>query len=334
VSSSIESSGPSGRMRQGSVTGTIVGATFLRSGYRDDVNLKDKAMHAVERAKAWPGVRHVVLVLQRYAEERAGLFANGLTYLAFFSIFPLLLVASSILGFFLQSPATQARVVGELSQTIPGFGGELGETISTIVAQRGTVGIIGLVLLAWRGTALVRGAGAALTAINHRDPDQNPAERILWSFGAGAILGLFGLSAIALSGLGAALPDNPIVAALLFAVAAGLDVLLFLVAYRVLSPGEGPPWAKVWPGALIAAAGWNILKYVGTAVASRALTNATATYGSLGIAVGMLVVLSLTTRIFMYGAVVNVLHREDAFREPHGQKGSRSDAGQRVRAGV
>lgn len=268
----------------------------------------------IERLKQLPVVREVVLVLERYGSDRAGLFADALTYQAFFSIFPMLLVASSVIGFVLDDPQTRAEVIAELTQVIPGFGGILGDTIQGVVASRGVTGILGLAGMAWRGTALVRSAGTAVMAVKRMDPDASPARKILWAFGAAMTLSLFGVGAIALGVLGSVLPGGSVTSILMFILAIGVDLALFLVAYRVLTPGAGPPFRVLWPGALVAAAGWSALKAAGSFLAQRALSNATAVYGSLALAVGMLIVLSLAARLFMYGVVVNALYVEGRFR--------------------
>jgi hypothetical protein len=114
-------------------------------------------------------------------------------------------------------------------------------------------------------------------------------------------------------------------------VAYALDVALFMVSYRVLTAGWGPPFSKLWPGSLFAAAGWTILKVAGAWYASRTVAHASQVYGTFGTVVGALTVLYLASRLFLYGAELNVVlngtpkakggrkmtdEKDDARREP------------------
>lgn len=278
------------------------------------MKLVDKAGALIERIKRLPFMKQAVAVQERYGDDNAGLFADAITYQAFFSIFPMFLVASSVLGFILDDPSVQSRVIGEITDVIPGLGGTLASAISAIVASRRATGILGFIGLVWRGTSLVRTAGIALTAINHREKESNPAMRILWALRSAATLGLFGVSALIVASIGTSFPQGSIGRIALLLLSGALDLALFLLAYRVLTPGKGPNFRHLWPGAVVATVGWTLLKVIGASVAKRALTNATAVYGSLALSIGLLVVFSLMARIFMYGAITNVLHAEDAFQ--------------------
>src|SRR5207247_10512709 len=90
-------------------------------------------------------------------------------------------------------------------------------------------------------------------------------------------------------------------------VAYGLDVVLVLVSYRVLTAGWGPPFSKLWPGALLAAGGWTALKVAGAWYASRTVAHASQVYGTFGAVVGALTLLYLASRLFLYGAELHVV---------------------------
>lgn len=266
------------------------------------------------RIRRLPVIRHVLVVQARYGKERAGYYADALTYQAFFAVFPALLVVSSILGFILHDDATRARVVEGIADAIPGLRAIAGDLSAGLVEARAVTGIIGLLGLAWRGITVVRSVSNALGALHHRDQGEPLLNSIGRALVSSMALGAFALAGLGLSIAAGALPDNPVVAAVLLVASIGIDVGLFMLAYRILVPGGGPRFSKLWPGAVFAAIGWGVLKLTAATLAEQNLEKATAIYGAFAVAVALLATMSFAARLFMYGAVINTLHREDAFR--------------------
>src|SRR5579872_2531761 len=65
----------------------------------------------------------VVAVLRNFSDQRAGAWAVQIAYYGFFSLFPLLLVFISILGFVLQSdPSARQAVVNSALRQFPIIG--------------------------------------------------------------------------------------------------------------------------------------------------------------------------------------------------------------------
>lgn len=270
---------------------------------------------AVKRLRALPVVRQILLVQARYGREHAGYYADALTYQAFVAIFPALLVASAVLGFLLQDPVTRAEVIAKIADAVPGLSTIASDLIKSLVDARAVTGIIGLLTLVWRGIAVVRSASTALGAI-HRHASTDSFWKSIGRAGVSSLaLGGFAIAGVAVSIAAGALPDSTPVAGVLLVLSVAIDFGLFLLAYRILVPGHGPSFRSLVPGAVFAAIGWGILKLAAAALAQRSLNNATAIYGTFGVAIALLATMSFATRLFMYGGIVNVLHREDAFRE-------------------
>jgi YihY family inner membrane protein len=271
---------------------------------------------AVGRLKRLRPVAAVLAVQERYGNEGAGLFASAIAYHAFFSLFPLLLVAVAGLGFVLDDPATRRDVIQRITQTIPGLGDLMGESIDAIVEARAATGIVGVLGFVWTGTAVVRSAGAALGQIFEAEPrEDNVLKQNLWALGslvtlagvAGASTGLTFAGGIA---------EGPL-SALVLGGGLLVDVGLFVVAYRVLTRGPGPSIRVLVPGALVAAIAWAILKFAGSWYAQRTLAGASAVYGTFAGAIGILAVLSLGARIFLYGAVVSDMRMKERAPATH-----------------
>jgi membrane protein len=268
----------------------------------------------MQRAKAWaeqaPILGALIAVQQRFSKDLGGVFTSAITYHAFLSLFPMLLIAASVSGFLLDDLETRERILRELSSTVPGLQSVIGDSLEALVRARNTTGIIGLLGLAWTGTGVVRAAGHAMTDIKEIERDQAFVNRIGWAFGSMFGLGVLAASGLTLTILASVLPSAWPVRLLLFTLGVGFDVLLLMVAYRLLTPGSGPSFYILWPGALLGGAGLMGLKIAGSWFARRTVTNAEDVYGPFAATVGVLLLLSLAIRVFLYGAVINTMRAE------------------------
>ncbi len=269
-------------------------------------------MDSVKRNRV---VAFVLTIQKRFGEDGGGNLAASLTYFAFLSIFPLLLVAASVIGFVLaDDPTGQVELANKLARSIPGLGSILADNVKALVDSRNAAGIVGLVGALWSGTALARAASFALSRVSRKPEKGNFIQTQLWAIGS--TLGL-GLLALVATGVGAALPAvafSDAAGALLgvLGVVAGfaLDLALFTTCYRILNRSLPRPITRVWRGALIPAAGWTALKYLGSWYAQRTVNGSTAVFGAFASVVGILVILYLVSRLFVYGAGLNAVLRE------------------------
>jgi membrane protein len=255
-------------------------------------------------------------VHRRYGEDSAGYLASSLAYHAFLSLFPLMLIGLAVVGFLLadDSPA-QTEWIDRLSRSVPGLHDLINDSLQAVVKQRAGAGLIGLVGLAWTGIGVVEASGHALGRIFRIPKYAGFLRKKLWSFGSLVVLGVLALIATALTGLAASL-EVVGVAGFFVVVGAGilgfvLDFGVFLIAYRILVQRRGPAFRRLWKGALLAASGWTVLKLVGAWLVGRVVTNAAAVYGSFAAVIGVLFLLHLGSRLFLYGAELNAVLIED-----------------------
>jgi membrane protein len=251
-------------------------------------------------------------VHRRYGEDSAGYLASAVAYHAFLSLFPMLLLGLAVVGFLLVNDArAQADWVDRLSQSVPGLQELIGDSLRAVVKQRAGAGLIALIGLAWTGIGVVEAAGHAIGRVFRVPKYGSFLRKKLWSIGSLLTLGLLALAAIGLTGLAAGLNIEG-AAGVVLAVAAMvlglvLDLAAFLLAYRILVQRRGPPFRRLWKGAVLAAAGWTGLKLVGAWLVGRIVTNAAAVYGSFGAVIGVLFLLHLGSRLFLYGAELNAV---------------------------
>jgi uncharacterized BrkB/YihY/UPF0761 family membrane protein len=90
-------------------------------------------------------------------------------------------------------------------------------------------------------------------------------------------------------------------------VAFALNVGLFALAFRVLT-AQDLAWGDVWPGAVVAAIGWEVLQAVGGAFVSHQLKGMSeSVYGVFATVIGLLLWIFLQARVVLYAAEVNVV---------------------------
>lgn len=265
-----------------------------------------------------PIARAVALPLAVHARARSAAvdqLAAGTAYFAFLALVPVLLLATAIAGFLLDDADAQAAVVSAVTSALPGLqgavepGGPMDTLLGTLVRRRGQLGLVGALSLAWVALRLSASlmAGVEVSFGRHRASGVGARARQLGALGALGTIAVVGFTVTGLTaGLLPWLP-GPALRAITFAVGAGFDLLLFLVAYQVLLPGR---WGLHLPGAALGAAGWAGLKIFGATFVGIRLQSAGAVYGTLAGVATVLVLLYLMARLFLTGAVLSAVHSE------------------------
>ena len=257
--------------------------------------------------------------------------AAGIAYFAFLALVPVLLLATAVAGFLLDDVDAQLAVATAVTAALPGLedavssGGPLDALLSTLVRRRGQLGLVGAASLLWVALRLAASlmAGVELALGLERSKGIWARLRQLAALGA---LGAVAIVGFAATGLTAGLlPFLPGVAlsVVTFAVGAGFDLALFLVAYRVLAGGA---WRVHLPGALLGAAGWTGLKVFGATYVGIRLQSAGAVYGTLAGVATVLVLLYVMARLFLPGAALSAVEAErrsgEAGSEAGGEAGT------------
>ncbi len=85
-----------------------------------------------------------------------------------------------------------------------------------------------------------------------------------------------------------------------------LNVVLFGVAFRVLTPRQIAS-RDLWPGALVGGVGWTVLQYGGGLLVAHSLQHASRLYGNFALVLGLLAFLYLSAEVTVYAAEINVV---------------------------
>jgi membrane protein len=247
-------------------------------------------------------------VVRKFADDQAGNLAAVLAYYGFFSLFPLLLVLVTVLGFVLAGHAElQQRVLDSALAQFPVIGDQIGKDVGSITGS-GLALAIGVVGTLWGGLGITQQAQNAMNTVwgVPRSRWPNFWLRLARGLGVLAVLGLGALAATLLSGLGTVPGLHALGRVLPFAGTLLLNLALFLFAFKVLT-SVALPWRWLLPGTALAGVAWTVLQVVGGYYVTHQLKSASQVYGTLALVIGLLSWLYLGAQLFLYSAELNVV---------------------------
>jgi inner membrane protein YhjD len=257
-------------------------------------------------------IAFVVAVLKKFGDDQGGNFAAQLTYYGFVSLFPLLLVLVTILGYVLHGNETlQREILDSAVAEIPIIGDQLRNSVTSLKGNG--IGIaVGLLVVLYGGLGLANSAQDAMNRV-WEVPMRARAgffPRLARSLALIGTLGVAILVTTFLSRFGAANADlGDGVRILLYLGGIALNIGIFAVAFKVLT-SRSLAWSEVLPGAVVAAIGWEILQAIGAVFVQRSLRNMSPTYGLFAIVIGLLLWIFLEARVVLYAAQVNVVRAQ------------------------
>jgi len=252
--------------------------------------------------------------LRRYLKaidrDELSMRAAALAYYAIFSIFPTLLLVSSVIGFVLKDPEVQGQVITRVTGLLPTQGEVVGQVVDQVVRSRGGVGITGLLGLLWSASGFF---GALEVSINRAFGIAG--RRAAWqSRGLGIIMALamtplllLGTLLLSLSGFLAQLTFLP--AAVQGLISVGINqaitlvlvVLVFVVLYRYI-PLTRPAMRYTLIGAALAASAWGGVTYGFSWFLHSSFNRYALVYGSIWSVIALVIWLYLTSLIVLLGA--------------------------------
>jgi membrane protein len=262
---------------------------------------------AYQRRHRWLGVP--IAVVYKFVDDQGGYLAALITYYGFLSLFPLLLIFSTVLGFLLPgNPALQQQLIDSALGQFPIIGDQLGSTAQPLRGSGWglTIGIL---------VALYGGLGVAVAIQNafnqvwgvpvHRRPD--PVRARLRSL---LLLGLLGLGALLTTALSAVVavgerfgPGLRIGAVVLAVIT---NAALFVLAFRALTTRK-VAIREVLPGSVLAAVAWQILQSLGAIYVDYQLRGTSQVYGLFGIVLGLLGWIYVEAVVIVLAAELNAV---------------------------
>jgi YihY family inner membrane protein len=297
-------------MAVGSSVAGGAGAIKVTPGYKTTMDRLQRLLRAIDRFQqrhAWLGFP--VAVVKKYGDDQGGHHAALLAYYGFFSLFPLLLVAVTVLGFLLQGDTELSdRIVNSAVGQFPVIGDDIGRAV-----EQGRLRGSGLALAVGVALALWGGLGVAEAGQNAMNGIWNVPRKRYPNFFLRRLRGLVWLVVLGGGLLLASLAtgftqaaDTAWSGAAGVAAATAVNTLLFLVGFRVLTV-RNVPLRSLLPGALLAAVAWALLQWLGGWYVDRQLSRASDTYGAFALVIGLLSWLYLAASLTLYAAELNVV---------------------------
>lgn len=284
---------------------------------------KVKGAIAAALAKKW--VQHLKRAAGRFGERLGSQFAAAITYFSFLALVPILMVSFSVAGFVLNSrPELVTELRDQVAKQIPGdLSSTINEALDHAISARFTVGIIGLVIALYSGIGWMGNVRQAVQAQWRPDFDDDqeiantPFLKNLWTnLWMLAGLGLALLVSVALSSIGNAFASEivkllgladqgwlkPLISVVSIALAIAADVLIFMWVYSILPPQQMKGTRKALiRGSLIAAVGFEVLKFALTNILPSALSGG-ATGAVFGPIIGLLAFFNLVATLVLFVA--------------------------------
>lgn len=252
-----------------------------------------------------PGADLVMTVNERVNAVGGGPASSAIAMAAFLSLFPLLLVAIAVLGFF---AADDTNFAQEAIERL-GLDGKAADTvldaINTAERSRRTATVLGLVGLLWSGLGVVSAVEYALNAVwqTRGFGLVGKLRHVAWVAGAGLLL----FTSLAVGPLLNVLPGSAAIPSLLVGLV--VDTTLFLWTFHQLT--NAPVlWKHHLPGAILGGIGLAILKLLGGVLVPQMVTSASTLYGSIGVVFAILAWLVLGAKLVVYSAAYNVVRYE------------------------
>lgn len=254
-----------------------------------------------------PRSGYPLAVAYKFFDDQGGYLAALMTYYGFVSLFPLLLVFTSVLGFVLHdNPELQARIIDSALSQIPVIGSQLGE--SGKLSGSGVAVAIGVV------TAVYGGLGIAVAAQNAMNiawtvPRNSRPNPIQVRIKGAMLLSTVGVAIIALTvlnGIGAAIELGSLSHWLTLAGSVLLNTAVFATAFR-LGTARAVGLRDVLPGAIVAGIGWQALQKFGSIYVERVIGRASETYGVFAVVLGLLAFLYLASVLIVVCLELNVV---------------------------
>lgn len=267
-----------------------------------------------QQGHAWLGLP--LAVIYKFFDDRGPYLSALVTYYAFVSLFPLLLLFYSVLGFLLQGdPGLRHDLEHSVLSNFPVIGPKLGRNIVGFQGS-GAALAIGILGTLYGGLGAMQAAQAGFNQIYGvpRNKQPNPVKSRLRSVGLLALLGSgvilsTGIAVVLSTANGISAHLGPAVEAAGYVLNFLVNVALFSAAFRLLTARD-LRLREVLAGGMVAAATWMLIQKFGSSYISHSLKHSRALYGVFAVVLATLAWMYLQSLILMLCAEVNVvLHR-------------------------
>jgi membrane protein len=258
-----------------------------------------------------PVVGFPIAVVYKYFDDQGPYLGAILTYYAFVAIFPMLLIASSVLGFVLQgNERLQDQLLDSALSQFPIVGTQLGRPEGLEGSTSAVV--VGSIAALYGLLGLGQAAQNALNTVwaVPRNSRFNPIIGRIRSFGMLVLAGLAVIVITAVSGFVSNLDALVGVGLWLQTLTGVVSVLVTAVVLALMmrfTTTRRPSFRASLPGAVVIAALWHGLQLLGGAYVRGVVAAASAMNSVFALVLGLVALLYLAAAIAVIGLEVNVV---------------------------
>jgi membrane protein len=262
--------------------------------------------------RRWSVLGYPIAVIYKYFDDQGNYLAAIITYYAFIAIFPLLLLGSSILGFFLQDNAElQKDLLDTALAQFPIIGDQLGrpEGLTGSTAAIVIGGLVALYGALGLGQALQNALNIAWSVPRNSRP--NP---ILLRLKSLFLLLTAGVAVLAISVLSTLAANTTVFGETVSSyrwpitlITIVVNTLVLTALFRVGAARSHNIWRGSIPGAVAASLMWIGLQKLGTLYVTNVLTETSAMNQTFGLVLGLIGLIWLTAAGGVLGIEVNVV---------------------------
>jgi membrane protein len=257
-------------------------------------------------------------VLYKFVDDQGSYLAALITYYGFVSLFPLLLLLTSVLGVVLRNnPHLQQQIVESALAQFPVIGNELGDPRA--LGGGVTTIVIGSLTALYGALGVAQATQNAMNQIwavpRHRRPNPLVARlrSLLLLLTAGlALLGATVLSAMGSSSNAFGANIGWVISALLTLASVLVNAAVFLLAFRI-STAARLSSRQAAPGAITAAVLWQLLQSFGAQYVSHVVKNASATNSVSAVVLGLLAFIFLAANALVLSVEINVVRAKKLY---------------------
>ncbi|WP_148572216.1 YihY/virulence factor BrkB family protein [Nocardioides caldifontis] len=262
-----------------------------------------------------PFIGFPLAVAYKFFDDQGPYLAAILTYYAFVAIFPIMLIASSVLGFILQGDEElQAQLLDSALRQFPIVGTQLGRP-EGLEGSTGAV-VIGALAALYGLLGLGQAAQHALNVVwaVPRNSRFNPFVGRWRGFVSMALAGLVVVAVATVSALSGNLGSLGFeVDALLRWIGTVLSVLLTAAVLALMmryTTAHRPSFRTNLPGALVIAVLWHVLQVAGGEYVRRVVTAASEMNSVFALVLGLVALLFLASSMAVIGLEVSVVRNQ------------------------
>jgi inner membrane protein YhjD len=259
---------------------------------------------ALRRRRA--SVDAVLEAIDGWRRHLTGRNAAMLTYYGFLSVFPLLLAATTILGFVLQhDPELRREIVKTAIAQIPVVGRDLVEDTGAVGG--GVWGLVaGLLVALWAATKAFVGVQDAFddtweVPLDRRGSLALRRGKALLGI---AMIGTSFAATVVLTAVASIADLRVLSRVLLLAGTVAVNTLVLAAMYRFLS-AHRVRWPMVWPGAILGGVGFTALQVLGATIVRSFLKSAGASSAAFAAVFALMAWISLHVAVSLAGAELN-----------------------------